>query len=267
MPQIGKILLMLVFIAVVIIVGFNLHWLIGAGVIVALLGYAIYMNRSAVHAVKANAAYARGDQDEALALFEKACQWRNPKPQYVLSYAYLLMKSGKPKQAEAILEEQLRTVRNEDVRMMTKSNLATAYWLLGKQDESIAMLEEVYKDYKTVMVTGNLGYFKILHGDLEAALAFNEEAYQYDDNDLTIVDNLAQNYYLLGRLEEAAELYEKVMEKSPKYAESYYYYARTLVELGRDDEASKYARLALEKPQALVTNVSRKEMEQFAEMK
>lgn len=249
---------------IIIYIGFRVHWLIGVALILTLFGFSFYTNRSAVGIMKANAAYAQGDTGKALALLEKAYDSKSAKPQHILSYAFVLMKDGQPEKAEQVLQKLLDGTKTTDLRMQAKTHLATAKWLLGKREESLALLEEVYKEYKTVTIVGNLGYFKVLHGDLEEALAFNKEAYVYDDSDLTIMDNLAQTYYLLGRLDEAAELYQKVMDKSPKHAESYYYYALTLQALGKQEEAKEFARQALEKPLALVTSISKEDIERLA---
>lgn len=259
-----KVLLTVVASVLAIYFGFKVHWLLGSGIVLVLLACALYFNRSVILAMKANAAYSQGNQEQALALFEKIYHLKHRKSQFVLNYAYLLMKSGKAEQAETVLQELSHSEKNTNLQMMVKTNLATAYMLLDKKDEAVSLLEGVHDEYKTVMVVGNLGYFKILQGNLEEALAFNEEAYEYESDDLTILDNLAQNYYLLGRYEEAVTYYEKVMEKSPKYAESYYYSALALEAIGRYEEASKYASIALEKPQALVSNITQADLEALA---
>lgn len=263
MPQLAKALLIIVSIFVVVVLAFQLHWLLGIGVIAGLLGFVIYVNLPVLNAMKANAAYVQGDLDKALAIMEKSYLSKRAKPQHNINYAFLLMKAGKPGKSEQVLQSILLTTESADLRSQAKSNLATAYWLLNRQDEAVLLLEEVHRDYKTVTVVGNLGYFKLLNGHPESALDFNEEAYAYDDNDLTIMDNLAQNYFMLGRLDEAAKMYEKVMDKSPKFAESYYYYARTLDALGRREEAAEQVRLALDKPLALVTSITKEEIEQM----
>lgn len=264
MPQLAKALLIIVLIFVVVVLAFQLHWLLGIGVIAGLLGCVIYVNLSVLNAMRANAEYVQGDLNKALAMMEKSYLSKRAKPQHNINYAFLLMKAGKPEKAEQVLQDILLSTNSEDLRMQAKSNLATAYWLLNRQAEAVLLLEEVHRDYKTVTVVGNLGYFKLLSEHPESVLAYNEEAYAYDDNDLTIMDNLAQNYFMLGRMDEAAKMYEKVMDKSPKFAESYYYYARTLDILGRKEEAAEQARLALDKPLALVTSITKDEIEQLS---
>jgi len=43
------------------------------------------------------------------------------------SYAFMLMKAGKPKQAERVLQELLSTKLTHDMEMQAKSNLAKTF--------------------------------------------------------------------------------------------------------------------------------------------
>lgn len=72
-----------------------------------------------------------------------------------------------------------------------------------------------------------------MHVDLNESLEFNLEAYAFNNDDQTILDNCALNYYMLGKMTEAEAMFEKLMSKSPKRAEPYYYYALTLNKLGK----------------------------------
>jgi len=123
------------------------------------------------------------------------------------------------------------------------------------------MLEEVFATYKTTTVYGSLGYLMLLKGDLEKALAFNQEAYEYNDNNSVIVDNLALNYYLLGELDKAEEIYEKLMTKNPTYPEAYYNYGLTLEAKNKIDKALEVMEKALDFKFSFLSNVSREEVE------
>ncbi|WP_405083589.1 tetratricopeptide repeat protein [Paenibacillus psychroresistens] len=126
------------------------------------------------------------------------------------------------------------------------------------------MLEEVFEQYKNSLVYGNLGYFKLLNGDFESALAFNQEAYAYNGDDKTIVDNLAYNYYMLGQLEQAEEMFALLIPKSPKFADPHYFYALTLEKLGKLDEAAEQIQIAQSKDIAFITPIIRAEIDQAA---
>ena len=212
---------------------------------------------------RGNAEWLKGNEEQAARYFEKAAREPYAKPQLKHSYAYYLMKSGKPEQAERLLRAELANTKPGTlVRMQTEIHIATAMWLQGERDDAIELLERLHEKHKNSVIYGNLGYFRLLRGDnLEETLEFNKEACAFNDNDITILDNLAQNYYLLGRYEEAAEWYAKVMARQPKYAESHYFYAKTLKELGRLEEAKEQARLAAEKPLAMITPLDRAAVE------
>lgn len=264
MPPIVKKLLIIAAVIIILFIGFKAHWAVGLVLLLLLFGYGMFAGRAVWYAQKGNIAYMRGDQKRALALLEKAYRTKHVQPQHVIGYAFVLMKEGQPAKAEEILQELLSSAKDGQIRLQIKMNLATAHWLQGRQDEAIAVLEELHAQYKNTMIYGNLGYFKLLRGQLEDALDLNKEAYEYNANDVTIIDNLAQTYLFLGRLGEAEELYIKLMAKSPKYAESYYYYALTLQKLDKLDAARKQITIAQEKPAALVTVLTKPQIDELA---
>jgi tetratricopeptide (TPR) repeat protein len=88
------------------------------------------------------------------------------------------------------------------------------------------------------------------------------EAYAYNADDLTILDNVALNYYELGQWTLAEETYQKLMLKSPKFAEPYYYYAQTLKQLGKTGEAIEQINLAATKTLSFVTPLTKEQIEQ-----
>lgn len=264
MPPILKSVLKIIVVLIVIVMGFKVNWLAGLAAIVVILGYFVYVNRSALYAQRGNLAYMKGDREQALIWMEKAYRSKAILPKHQIGYGYLLMKIGDLSKAEHMFEEVLLTTNATDMRMQARLNVATVYWLQNKRDEAFSILQELAQEVKNTLVYGNYGYFQILRGDLEAALTYNLEAYAYNDNDLTIMDNLAQNYYMLGRLDEADEMYTKVIAKTPKHAESYYFYAQTLHKLGRTQAAREQLETALGKELALVTPLATRDIELFA---
>lgn len=265
MPPIVKGLIKLILVAVVLIAAFKYHIGAGIGVLVLLLVFWIYKSRSAIYAQQGNMAYMKGDQETALAKLEKAYRTKPYHPQHIVGYGFLLTKAGETDKAEQVLNEVLSSQITNEIRLQAKVNMATVYWLQNKREEAHDLLEDVYKTYKNTTVYGNLGYFKLLSGELDEALRFNLEANEYNDSDVTILDNLAQTYYLLGRLQEAGETYAKVVDKSPKHAESHYYYALTLQKLGRLEEAAEQVGFAQQKELALITTVTKEQIGRLAE--
>jgi Flp pilus assembly protein TadD len=265
MKALIKPLLIIIALIVVMVAAFRVHILLGFGLILLLLGIMAYTSRASLYALRGTRAFAKDDFAQALVWYRKAYESKPCPDKHRIGYAYLLMRVGDSKQAEQVLKHILKSAKSRDTRVQAECNLATAYWLQGKKDEGIALLAEVFEQYKNTLVYGNLGYFKILHGDLNEALAFNLEAYAYNADDKTIIDNVALTYYLLGRFDQAEEIFKKLMLQPPKYAEPYYYYALTLKQQGKVEEAGEQIRLAQGKDLAFVTPLTREQIEQEAQ--
>ncbi|NHN30884.1 tetratricopeptide repeat protein [Paenibacillus agricola] len=265
MKALIKPLLLIIALIIVIIIAFNLHVLAGWGLILVLVGVMLFTSRSSIYALIGSRAFAKGEMQKALVWYKKAFTSKPCPDKHRIGYGYLLMRSGDPVQAEQVLGQLIKATKSRDTRVQAQCNLATAYWLQGKKSEGLILLEQVFEEYKNTLVYGNLGYFKILHGDLNEALAFNLEAYTYNEGDLTILDNLALNYHLLGQADEAQPLFEKLMLKTPKYAEPYYYYSQNLQQQGKREEAIEQINVALKKELSFVTPITRSQIEQEAE--
>ncbi|SFL31748.1 Tetratricopeptide repeat-containing protein [Paenibacillus sp. 1_12] len=264
MKALIKPLLVIVGIIIIVIIAFNISIWIGFGLIAAIFVFTVYTSRANLYALRGSRAFAKGETPQALDWYKKASNSKPCPDKHRIGYGYLLMRSGDPKQAEQVFKPLLKATKSRDTLVQAQSNLATAYWLQGKRDEAIALLTDVLKEYKNTLVYGNLGYFKILHGDLEEALTFNLEASTYNADDLTIQDNIALNYYELGQWVLAEETYQKLMLKAPKYAEPYYYYAQTLRQLGKTNEAIEQINLAATKTLSFVTPLTKEQIEQDA---
>ena len=83
-------------------------------------------------------------------------------------------------------------------------------------------------------------------GDYEKALAFNTEAYEYDDEDSITLDNLAQTYYRLGNDKaKAREFFQKAIELKPTQIDTLYFLAQYDIEEGNRDAAREKLEKAL----------------------
>jgi tetratricopeptide (TPR) repeat protein len=259
-----KPLIIIVLIVVGMIFAFNIHVLLGISLIILLIVYMLYSSRSNFYAVRGSAYFVKDDLETALDYYKKAYESKPCPEKHQVGYAYLLLRAGDLEQAEDILQKlQQRSASRENL-VQIHCNLATLYWLQGKREQGLALLEEVFVEYKNTLVYGNLGYFKILNGDLYEALKFNLEAYSYNSDDHTIMDNLALNYYLLGKTAQAEELFHKLMTKSPKYAEPYYYYALTLKNQGKTEEALEQMKIALKKKISFISPITLEHIEHEA---
>ena len=97
------------------------------------------------------------------------------------------------------------------------------------------------------MIYETLGYLYIEAGDAEKALAYNMEAYEYDDEDAITLDNLGQLHYrLLGDKATAKEYFEKALELKPGQIDTLYFLAKYDIEAGDTEAAREKLETALE---------------------
>jgi tetratricopeptide (TPR) repeat protein len=241
---------------VILLILFQVNVWYGFIGVAALLSYSAYTLRPTVYSMQANARYAKKDWTGAAERFDKANRISR-KPGFAVSKAFILLKDGRPEEARELLERTMQLPLTRGEEMNAKINYANALWMLGEQDQAIDIMESVQTEYKNTIVLGNLGLFYVLQGDLTKALAFNQDAYEYNDNDKTILDNLGLTYYLLGRYEEAHSIYEKLMALTPTFMEAYYYHAQTLKALGDLDKAKSVMEKGLQYEPSMVTTVTR----------
>ncbi len=206
--------------------------------------------------------YTRNNIDKAYKWYRRAYNDGKGKPRNVVIYGYLMLKSGKPDEAESIIKNLLqRDIPKED-RLFAKSNLALAIWKKGDLDGAVEILENVFKEYKTSIIYGSLGFLLILKGDLEKALAFNLEAYDYNNSNAVIQDNLGQTYYLRGEIEKAEEIYGKLIPANPSIPEAYYNYGLVLMNKGKKTEAADNFRKALDYRFTYLSTISEEDVRQ-----
>ncbi|HML47921.1 MAG TPA: hypothetical protein PKE04_14360, partial [Clostridia bacterium] len=120
-------------------------------------------------------------------------------------------------------------------------------WKLGHLDKAVEFLQDLFRRNKTGILYQTLGYLMVETGDLDAALAFNKEAVDYDDEDAICLDNLAQTYFRLANdWDSAKSLFEKAFELKPEQIDTLYFLAQYDARSGRFDEAMVKLKKALE---------------------
>ena len=138
---------------------------------------------------------ARAKHDEALKYYAQAYEAGLDRVGMLMSYGVLLMRHGEYEKArEVYLRVHYKPGLSKDDRFDLRNNYAICLWRLGKLDEAIATIKRAAADNKTTLVYTTLGLFLILKadqtGDFSEAVAFNNEAYEYDDEDAAILDNI-----------------------------------------------------------------------------
>jgi len=229
----------------IIVFLFRTNKVIGVLVLLAYLLLVFFLNISLFYRIKGQAEYGRGNLQEAEKWFSKAAASKKAGTDILVSYGFILFKEGKLKEAEEIFLKAVKNSKNQDERNMAKSNLALVVWKKGDLDKAYEMLREVISEYKNTAVYGSIGYMAIEKGDLDEALKINLEAYDYNSDNAIILDNLAHLYHLRGEMDKAKEIFEKLMEKEPRFPEAYYDYGKYLEDAGDLQNAREMYRRAL----------------------
>ena len=217
---------------------------------------------------------------EALKYYDEAYQMGVSNVNILMAYGILLLRDGQFEKAkEVFLKVHYTPGLSPQYRFQLRINYSVCLWKLGKIDEAISTIRRAATDGKTTSIYTTLGLFLIEKaeqtGDFEEAIAFNNEAYEYDDEDAVILDNMGQLHYVIsaalcrkGDSEKAAEEKKLAVEYfvrahkiRPKQTTTLYYLGRLHHENGDDEKARPYLEKALEGNFSCISPVSREMVE------
>lgn len=250
-----------IIIAFIIFTAFTKHVLLGILAILIYLAYLMYTKRNNLFTSLANAAHLKGDIVQSLKWLNKAYKVDPNHHQIAITYGYNLLKYGDLDQAEKILEKLLTSSTTKEQRTSINMNLALVRWKQNRLDEAISMLEEINERMKTSVLYGSLGCLYVEQGDLAHALSYNLEAYDYNDSNTVILDNLGLNYILMNEWNKAEDIYNKLILLKPKFPEAYYHHG--LVQLNKDEPTLAYESYveALRQPFTHLSTISKELIE------
>ncbi len=226
--------------------------------VVLLLGTA-FVKRATVLTILAQLQFGK-DKKKAFRTFARAYRTGSMKPQHALTYAYLLLRDGQLEKSEQLIDkictDQRATLSRQEL-MTAKLNRALIKWKSGDLKKAILTVQEIYdSNFKTTALYGVIGYFYLQDHQLDKALKLNLEAMDFNPDNYIIIDNLGQNYYLLGQLDKAEEIYTALLSKNPTFIEPYYNYGLVKLKQGKKDEAKKLLETALTYPEKFLSTVS-----------
>lgn len=195
--------------------------------------------KTTLKARNAAARLAKGDVEGAMQLYREAANEGLQDARNLLTYSVLLIRAGKYQEARDLLVKIQKYPMTEDSRRQLFVNYASCVYKMGEIQKGIELLERQHQKQPGGLVYETLGYLYVEAGDYEKALAFNTEAYEYDDEDSITLDNLAQTYYRLGHdKEKAKEYFEKAIAIKPTQIDTLYFLAQYDIEAG-DKEAAR----------------------------
>lgn len=231
------------------------------GVVVAAL-YFCFLNLSVIIQNIAGRKYSSGDYDGALKLTERSLKLNPGNFRTRGTYAFLLLKLGNITEAAGQIDQALSDCYKGIERNSLEVTKALVVWKQGDTDKAIAILEEVMKSFKNTSIYGTLGFLYIEKGDLEKALSFNLEAYDYNATNPIILDNLGCTRYLRNEYDEALPIYKQLMKSKPGFPVAFFNYARVLEHFGKLDEAAYMCRYALTLKFWITSTITREEVEE-----
>lgn len=196
---------------------------------------------------KALTAHNKGEYEKALQLYGEAVSKGANNLRILRGYSILLIRTSQFDKALEILKkmEKLPGIQAKD-KADIRVNYAIILARKGHLDRAMEILEDEFRHMKNGTMYSIIGFLKIEQGNAEEALAFNKEAYEYDDADPLFLDNLAQTYYrLLGDKESAKVYFDKAIELKPEAIDTNYFLALYDIEAGNKENAVKRLETAL----------------------
>lgn len=207
-------------------------------------------------------------EDKAFSLYEKGYAKGCTLPDPLAAYGLMLMRRKEFDKALEVLRSARKCKLSEQQYSIVYQNLGLAYWKKGDVDRALEIYRKLFEKVQTVNMYSTLGFLLIAKGDqtgdYEEALAFNRKAYDYDDGDASIVDNLGQVLYRMGEVEEAEIMFQKALSIKPKQFDTLVFLAKIRIAQGREEEGKKLLDTALDKTYSVFNTVPRQDAIQLA---
>ena len=202
-------------------------------------------------------------EDKAFALYEQAYNKGCDLPDPMSAFALMLMRRKEFEKALEVLRKARKFKLNAQQYGIVYQNLGLAYWKMGDIDHALEIYKKLFENLQTTNMYSTLGFLLIAKGDLTGdyteALEFNRKAYDYEDGDASIVDNLGQVLYHTGEMEEAEKMFEKALSIKPTQFDTLVYLSRIRIAQSRVDEAKEMLDKALSKQYNVFNTVPRKD--------
>ena len=208
-------------------------------VIVLLIIYMIYKGRPSYYRIKGRNFYTTGDYESAKRAFEKALQSGMSNPEIYMEYSHILMMMGEFDDAERALNNLLCNKVENSLRGRAVIQRCLCYFNNNNFDEAYKDASELYDDgYRSIDLYGFLGMLKLINDPKsDETFDFCVEAYEYDDENRDICDNMVLAYYNKGEYDRAKELSDELTEEYPQFVEGWYHAAQIDIALNDYESA------------------------------
>ena len=195
---------------------------------------------SMLKARKAVSKAGKGEIDEAIKLYEEAYNDGLTDMRSLLHYSVLLIRKNQFQKARDLFVKIQNYPMQANDRTQMYVNYATVVFKLGETEKAIALLERQHEQNPNGLIYQTLGYLYVEMGDEKKALAFNQEACKYDEEDPICLDNLGQTYYrLLNDKKTAKKWFDLAIAEKPNQLDTLYFLTKYDLEKGDKEEAIK----------------------------
>lgn len=230
--------------------------LLSIGIIILLI-----TNRANIMTLMGLSQYNKGNRSKALKLLKNAHMSSAGKMRNTYNYSYILLREGQIDDAKtAVKYALLRPNVSEAEVCQGKEILSMIYYKQGNYEKATEVMQYVFERYVNSNVYGALGYYKILSKS-EDAEKFNLEAYDYNNTDKVILDNLVQLYYDKGDFETAKKYSDEALALTSTGIETFYHAGLVQKALGNASEAIENFKKALSFQPSFLTTVTVYEIE------
>ena len=194
--------------------------------------------------------YIRGNVKKGEKLYQMAYKTGLMNAQSKISYSSFCLRENRFDKGRRLLNEVINSSRTStEDKINAKHNLAVLTWKEGNLEDAIKIATIVHKQMPSTNTYGTLGVLFLEKAKQEKnyteTLEFLLEAYEYNEDDKTIADNLGELYYVTGQYAKAKEIYSKLLQKPFFTPMPYYNYALVLKKMGDIDGARENFEKAL----------------------
>ena len=199
-------------------------------------------------------------------LYHLAYKTGHMSPNCRISYSAYCLRENMFEFGEHLLTEVISSRRSAaPEKLNAKHNLAILLWKKGDLPSAISLMEVVHKQLFNTPTYASLGVLYLEDakktGDFEKHLPFMIEAYEYNDEDKTICDNLGELYILMNEFDKAKDVYETLLQTNFITPVPYYHYAQVLKALGDNAGAKIQLQKALNCKFTSVITITKEDVE------
>jgi len=251
--------------AAVIFISFKKSIILGLTALLAGFGIIAYILYPKIVIAKANEKFNNGDFDGAIKDYRKMIQKGRADIDLRITFASLLMRADK---ADVALEEINKILKYKfDIKKkyLAKQTRAMINYRLGNMADAREEIDEIFEDgYRTSSTYCIVGFFMLLMNDpIEETLKFCEEAYDYDEDNRDIADNMLVCYLKTKQYDKAKEVSDKLLKLAPEFVEGHYHSALLYEATGDFKKAKEYAEKIKDCKRTVMTTISEAEADKL----